>query len=136
MKKSELLKLREGVYLVTDNICNYTYIMHKINKEGHIAMLHNTMSKNGTIHIYYELIESFDDDFRKNIPIKRMDCSMMIGGITIHQKGSYGILNKLNLVGIYREGFISEDIKKYSLNHKINLSKYDRRNYYKIKGTR
>ena len=133
MQKSELLKMRKGIYLLTDSICNYTYILHKTDKEGHVALLYNTLSQVGSIHIHYGLIPDFDDEFDRHTPFKRFDCSASVGGISINQKGYYGVLNELQLVGIYTKGEISKDIKKFSLNHKINMNRYDKKRFKRIR---
>lgn len=138
MKKSELLKLKPGKYLLTDDICNYTYELFKYeNKETIICQIRErgSLSRN-TISIHYQLIEDHEEDFNKYIPLMKFSCMSSIGGISIHKDGAYEIYSNLYLIGAYPSENFKDVFKRYIIHHKINLSKYDRKTFYKIKGTR
>lgn len=121
MTKTELLKMRKGIYLVTDNICNYTYILHKYEYEDLVASIRTTMSGQSSVCFHYDLIKSFDDDYDRHIPYKRMDCHASVGGMSVHKKGYWDVLHELQVVGSYIPHKVTEEINRFRIHHRINL---------------
>lgn len=136
MKKSELLKLRPGKYLLTDSICNYIYELHKYeNTETIVCQIRErgSLSRN-TISIHYGLIKDHEEEYDRHLPLMKFSCLSSIGGLSIHKDGAYDIYSRLYLIGVYLDENFKEIFKRYTIHHKINLSKYDRKSFYKIKG--
>ncbi len=136
MKKSELLKLKPGRYLLTDSICNYTYELFKYEKtETIICQIkeRGSLSRN-TISLHYSLVKEFEEDFDIHLPLMKFSCISSIGGLSVSTNNAYSIYNSLYLIGLYKPDEFKETFKNYILHHKINLSKYDRKSFYKIKG--
>jgi len=130
MKKSELLKLKEGEYLVTDSICNYTYVLSKTNHETLVCIIkqRGALSSN-SVSLHYDLIKDFDDDYDRWIPRKRIDTNISVDGLYVHKSGAYDIYSKLHLIGVYDKNTAIKDMVNFSLHHKINMSKYDRKTF-------
>jgi hypothetical protein len=130
MTRSELLKLKPGEYLATDNICNYIYIIRRIDDKTLVCKINErgSMSFN-SVSLHYDFIHNFDDDYDKWIPRKRMDTNMNIGGLYINKNGCYDILSNINLIGTYNRIKFKSDFNKFSLHHVINMNKYDRKRF-------
>lgn len=134
MKKSELLKLNKGVYLVTDNFCNYLYTLHKYEQSETMICsikLRGSLTS-ASVSIHYDLIKDFDDEYDRYIPRKRLDVNMSIGGLYLRGKGAYNIYSQLHLVSVYNPDTVKEDIKRYKVHNVINLLRYDKRTYRQI----
>lgn len=132
MKREELLKLKEGVYILTDEICNYKYLLYKYDTDSsYVGSLYNyfsfTSRYSDSLSLYYDLISSYDEDYDESNPnIKKMSVSSNIGGMRVIGKYAYRVLNDLQLIGPYQRETLSKDFAKFKLNYKIGLCKYDR----------
>lgn len=131
MKKSEILKLKPGRYLVTDRFCNYTYVLTKYEGESTIVC---SISQRGalsynSVGLHYGLIKDFDDEYDRCVPRKRIDTSISIGGLHVHKAGAYDIYNRLHIVALYNENTFKKDLVNFSLHHKINMSRYDKKTF-------
>lgn len=134
MKKSEILKLKPGSYLVTDDICNYTYVLKRYDDSKCICNISQRGSISfDSVFLHYDIIKDFDDEYERFVPRKRMDANINVGGISVRLKGAYGVYSKLNLIGVYNANTFKKEMNRFSLNHKINMSRYDRKGFKRVK---
>lgn len=138
MKREELLKLPKGKYLVTDDICNYKYVLVIYEKQkdsnmiGYLYDYHYYCGSPFTSHvsIFYS-DEDIEIDYQ-TIEIKRLTGSCRMGGIYAHF--DFGrALYELRMVGIYNKETIKEDMEKFKINHWVNLRIYDKKRGRKSK---
>ena len=119
MKRNELLKLPVGIYLLTDEICNYKYLLYRHNNDKLIGHIYNIDSFKSPIispciAIFYD---KKNDKYRKTL-----HCILNLGGIYIHDE-FYSKLINLHLVGIYNKSNVIKDFEFFKMHYKINCRK-------------
>lgn len=120
MKRNELLKLPVGIYLLTDEICNYKYLLYRHNDDKLIAHIYNLDSfKSPIISTCIAVFYDYKNDKHR----KTLHCILNLGGIFLHDE-FYSKLINLHLVGIYNKNNVIEDLKRFKKNYKINLNPY------------
>lgn len=132
IKIKEFLKLKPGDYLLTDDICNYRYILKKyVDNNKEICML-------GQIFSYFEYVNKYSPHislFRRKTSIYKNDyydyekisisSVVAVGGITLHDEDFY--FRDLYLVGSYNKDSMVNDIKNFKLHQMINKYRYDKK---------
>jgi len=135
MTKSELLKLKPGIYLATDSICNYFYEIHKYTKQESLIcqIKQRGQISFNTVGIHYNLIKEWEDDYDRHLPLMKMATTINIGGLSVHKDGAYDIYSSLYLIGLYSNSTFRKDVINYCIHHKINLPKYDKKHFKAIR---
>lgn len=121
------LSLKPGDYLLTDEICNYRYILKKYednNKEccmlGQIFSYFEYVNKNSPhISLFRRKTSIYKNDYY-DYDYEKIGISYMVavGGITLHNEDFY--FRDLYLVGSYNKDSMVNDIKNFKLHQMIN----------------
>lgn len=134
MNNRTFLSLKPGNYLLTDDICNYTYILKKYEDNNQEPCML------GQIYSYFEYINKNSPHislFRRKKPLYKNDyCDydfekitispmVAVGGITLHGEDFY--FSNLQLIGLYNKDSMVNDIKNFKLHQMINKYRYDKK---------
>lgn len=106
-----LLKLKQGNYLVTDNCCNNTYVLKRHDGDYFIA----TIYEEGCI--YRSTLSIFKDE-----ETNRIKTMMSMAGISMHDKDDY-ILKDLHVVCKYNAETNKKTLDSFRMNMLINTHK-------------
>lgn len=139
MTRNELLKLPAGLYLLTDNIVNYKYILSIRENQDYefgkvVGELYDYDWYNGSPFIPHTTIfhtttdEEVDWSYSKQ-PISRFEGLTKIGGMG-ESHDFYQSLKDLRLIGRYNKETVGEDFRKFKLHWWIGLDK-TMKNWYK-----
>ncbi|MCT4034876.1 hypothetical protein HZQ14_15745 [Elizabethkingia anophelis] len=129
MKRNELLKLRAGEYLLTDEICNFKYRLIKFKDNDKIVCFiydYHTIISPSTpcMAIFYTQYIFSNEDGYYDTNKRRLECSVFIGGIST--KEHFSKLHHLKMIGKYNKETVHQDIARFKMNYKINCCKYDK----------
>ena len=103
MRKQDLFKLPLGIHELVDNIGNYFYTMnvaltkdgercYRIKEKGSISMDSIFMIE------CYVNEEGEDTSYHNNIRYKDISAIAGVGGLSVHSKDNFRMLNELNII--------------------------------------
>lgn len=132
MTRNELLKLPEGIYLLTDQLCNYKYILNirseseQIYEYGRmLGEIYDYFYYTGSTFVPHTTIfyseEKIEVDWSySTLKVMKLSGLTKIGGIG-DSHDFYRSLKELRMIGKFNRDTLVEDIEKFRLNWWINL---------------